>query len=167
MTKTDIEKALTVLEGIRARDADLAAKYIHPERYVEHNPDAADGVEGLREYIKQFSPLNHSLHVVRAFQDGSYVFAQEDGQISGQNTFFDVFRFEDGLIVEHWIFSAEAAPPNQTGHTPKAGIRRRMDRRKQSIGRTRKRTSRSCASTTKPSILPETTAEVTGTSREI
>ena len=28
-----------------------------------------------------------------------------------------MFKFEGGLIVEHWVFSAKAAPPNRSGHT--------------------------------------------------
>jgi hypothetical protein len=34
------------------------------------------------------------------------------GQRSGRNVFFDIFRFENGLVVEHWAFSAMDAPPN-------------------------------------------------------
>ena len=55
--------------------------------------------------------------VVRIFEDGPYVFAQTDGNIGGLNTFFDVFRFENDFIVEHWRFASEAAPPNKSGHT--------------------------------------------------
>src|ERR1700685_2122612 len=121
MAKSDIEKALAVLQGIGNRDADLATKYMNPTKYKQHNPHAADGVEGLRECISQFPNENHHLKGVRAFQDGPYVFTQEDGVILGQNTFFDVFRFEDGLIVEHWVFSAKAGPPNTSGHTQTDG----------------------------------------------
>jgi len=64
---------------------------------------------------------NHHLKVVRAFQDGPFVFTQEDGLILGQNIFFDIFRFEDGLIVEHWVFSAKAAPAKESGHTQTDG----------------------------------------------
>ena len=109
MAKSDIEKVLTVFQGIGERDADLATKYMNPKKYRQHNPHAADGVDGLREYISQFPRENHHLQVVRAFQDGPYVFTQEEGLILGQNIFFDLFRFEDGLIVEHWVFSAKAA----------------------------------------------------------
>lgn len=35
--------------------------------------------------------------------------------------FFDVFKLENGLIVEHWAFSAEAGPPNESGHTQADG----------------------------------------------
>ena len=118
---TDIEKVITVFQGIDARDADLATKYINPDKYIQHNPHAADGVDGLREYIKQFPPENHHLKVVRAFQDGPYVFTQEEGLLLGQNIFFDIFQFEGGLIVEHWVFSTKAALPNQSGHTQTDG----------------------------------------------
>jgi predicted SnoaL-like aldol condensation-catalyzing enzyme len=35
--------------------------------------------------------------------------------------FFDIYRFEDGLVVEHWAFSTMDAPPNQSGHTQTDG----------------------------------------------
>jgi predicted SnoaL-like aldol condensation-catalyzing enzyme len=121
MSMSEIEKVLTVLRGIGARDAYLATKYMNPEKYVQHNPHAVDGVDGLKEYISQFPRENHHLKIVRAFQDGAYVFTQEEGLILGQNVFFDIFRLEDGLIVEHWVFSAQGAPPNKSGHTQTDG----------------------------------------------
>jgi predicted SnoaL-like aldol condensation-catalyzing enzyme len=121
MATSDIEKALIVLRGIGSADADLATRHLNQKKYIEHNPCSAGGVNGLREYIRQFSKEDHHLKVVRAFQDGPYVFAQTDGLILGQNTFFDIFRVEDGLIVEHWVFSAKAGPPNKSGHTQTDG----------------------------------------------
>jgi predicted SnoaL-like aldol condensation-catalyzing enzyme len=121
MANSDIEKALTLLQGIGSGNADLATRHVHRKRYVEHDPRSADGVDGLREYIRELSKENHHLKVVRAFQDGIYVFTQTDGLILGKNTFFDIFRFQDGLIVEHWVFPAKAAPPNESGHTQTDG----------------------------------------------
>ncbi len=112
MAKSDIEKVLTMFQGIDARDANLATRYINPEKYIEHNPRSADGVEGFREYLNQVSKENHHFKPVRTFQDGPYVFTQAEGLILGQNIFFDVFRFEEGLIAEHWVFSAKGALPN-------------------------------------------------------
>ena len=58
------------------------------------------------------------LEVVRAFEDGPYVVTQARGRRSGQGVLFDVFRLEEGLIVERWAFSApDDAPPNASGHT--------------------------------------------------
>jgi predicted SnoaL-like aldol condensation-catalyzing enzyme len=121
MSMSEIEKVSTVLRGIGARDAYLATKYMDPKKYVQHNPRAADGVDGLKEYISQLPPENHHLEVVRAFQDGRYIFTQEEGLILGQNVFFEIFRLEDGLIVEHWVFSAQGAPPNKSEHTQTDG----------------------------------------------
>jgi len=114
---SDIEKALAVFQGISSRDPVLATKYMDPKHYVEHNPHARDGVEGVKLYVEQIAADHPELKVIRAYQDGSYVFTQTDGLVLGDGTFFDVFRFEDGLIVEHWVFSAKAAPPNKSGHT--------------------------------------------------
>lgn len=43
----DIEKVLTAFRGIGDRDASLATKHIHPTKYKQHNPEGADGIEGL------------------------------------------------------------------------------------------------------------------------
>jgi predicted SnoaL-like aldol condensation-catalyzing enzyme len=117
MAKSDIEKVLTVFAGISAGDVSLATRYVDHKQFVQHNPYAADGVEGLTQFITQSPRDQLQLTMVRAFQDGRYVVTQGTGQRSGRNVFFDIFRFEHGLIVEHWAFSTEAAPPNESGHT--------------------------------------------------
>ena len=114
---SNIEKALTYFHGISSRDSTLATKYLDPARYIEHNPHARDAVEGVKRYVDRIAADGPELEVIRAYQDGSYVVTQADGHIQGDGTFFDVFRFEDGLVVEHWAFSAEAGPPNKGGHT--------------------------------------------------
>ena len=121
MAKTDIEKVLTIFHGISAGDVALATQYIDHKRFVQHNPYAPDGVEGLTQFISQSPHDQLQLTVVRAFQDGPYIVTQAKGQRSGRNVFFDFFRFEDGLVVEHWAFSAMDAPPNQSGHTQTDG----------------------------------------------
>ena len=121
MAKTDIEKVLTIFHGISAGDVDLATQHMDYKRFVQHNPYATDGVDGLVQFISQSPRDQLQLTVVRAFQDGPYVVTQAKGQRSGRNVFFDIFRFEDGLVVEHWAFSAMDAPPNQSGHTQTDG----------------------------------------------
>jgi predicted SnoaL-like aldol condensation-catalyzing enzyme len=121
MTTTNIEKVLTIFHGISAGDVNLATQHIDHKRFVQHNPYATDGVEGLTQFINQSPRYQLQLTVVRVFQDGPYVVTQAKGQRSGRNVFFDIFRFEDGLVVEHWAFSAMDAPPNQSGHTQTDG----------------------------------------------
>lgn len=121
MLTSEINKVLTVIQGIAERDPDVTTKYMNPKRYTEHNPLAADGVEGLRDYIRHFPPESHHLKILRVFQDGAYVFTQAEGSILGQTVFFDIFRFEDDQIVEHWVFSAKGGPANVSGHTQADG----------------------------------------------
>jgi predicted SnoaL-like aldol condensation-catalyzing enzyme len=113
----DLENVLTIFQGISAGDVDLATQYIDHKCFVQHNPYAADGVEGLTQFMNQSPRDQLQLNVVRAFQDGPYVVTQATGKRSGRNVFFDIFRFADGLVVEHWAFSAKNAPPNPSGHT--------------------------------------------------
>lgn len=114
MATSDIERILTVFQGMASRDEGVALKYFHPTRYTEHYPLASDGVAGVKEWFEHLPAEKAGLETVRAFQDGSYVFTQTVGP---SDVFFDVFRFNDGLIVEHWSFSERVAPPNKSGHT--------------------------------------------------
>ena len=113
---TGIEKVRELFRGIATRDADLAVRHLDAERYVEHDPNVADGIAGVRRYVEGMT-LDARLTVVRIFQEGDFVVTQADGHVRNDGTFFDVFRFENGLIVEHWGFAAPSAPPNRSGHT--------------------------------------------------
>jgi len=121
MAKTDIEKVLTIFHGISAGDVYLATQHIDHKRFVQHNPYATDGVKGLTQFINQSPRDQLQLTVIRAFQDGPYVVTQAKGKRSGRNVFFDIFKFDEGLVVEHWAFSTMDAPPNQSGHTQTDG----------------------------------------------
>ena len=73
MVKDEIEKVLEVFAGISAGNAELAGRYINHERFIQHNPYAEDGVEGLKRFISQSPRDQLQLTVVRAIQDGPYV----------------------------------------------------------------------------------------------
>ena len=55
-------------------------------------------------------------------QDGDYVFAHTDYNFFGPKIGFNIFRFEDGKIVEHWDNLQTTAGPNPSGHTMIDGI---------------------------------------------
>ena len=128
MIPTEVEKALTFIHGIAARDAALATRHLHPARYVEHDPRVGDGIGGVRAYIEDLSQNQGGLEVVRTLQDGAFVVTQAHGEVLGRNEFFDVFRFEGGLIVEHWAFRAPGGHPNRSGHTQVDGPRKLFTR---------------------------------------
>jgi predicted SnoaL-like aldol condensation-catalyzing enzyme len=60
---------------------------------------------------------------LRIFQDGDSVFMHNEFIIPNNPLIgFDIFRFEDGQIVEHWDnFQPEAAKPSPSGHTMSDG----------------------------------------------
>lgn len=93
-------------KGLNQKDADAALKYVG-NRYVQHNPNAADGPEGFRKFIaflREKYPQSHS-EIKRSFVDGDFVIlhvhaVREPG--TRGNAIVDIFKLEGGKIVEHW-----------------------------------------------------------------
>jgi len=91
--------------------------YINPNKYIQHNLSAEDGLAGLGKLLQQLPPNSAKVNTVRVFTDGDYVFAHSEYNFFGPKIGFDIFRFEDGKIVEHWDNLQETANPNPSGHT--------------------------------------------------
>lgn len=90
---------------------------INPSRYIQHNLGAADGLEGFGALLRALPKGSARVNTVRVFQDGDFVFAHTDYNFFGPKVGFDVFRFENGKIVEHWDNLQETAGPTPSGHT--------------------------------------------------
>ena len=92
--------------GLNRRDFDAAAKFLG-SRYVQHNPTAPDGPEGFKAFLgflRDKFPDSHS-EIKRSFAEGDFVIlhvhsVREKG--SRGRAIVDIFRLEDGKIVEHW-----------------------------------------------------------------
>ena len=92
--------------GLNQKDADAALQYVG-NRYLQHNPTAADGPEGFRKFIaflREKFPNSRSV-IKRSFVDGDYVIlhvnsVREPG--TRGSAIVDIFRLENGKIVEHW-----------------------------------------------------------------
>ncbi|MCK1739198.1 nuclear transport factor 2 family protein [Bradyrhizobium sp. 138] len=93
-------------KGLNLKDADAALAHVG-DRYVQHNPNAADGAEGFRKFIgflREKFPNSRS-EIKRSFVDGDYVIlhvhaVREPG--TRGNAIVDIFKLENGKIVEHW-----------------------------------------------------------------
>jgi predicted SnoaL-like aldol condensation-catalyzing enzyme len=99
---------------LRARHLDQADKYMRAD-YIQHNPNADTGIAGFKAYFSKLpggpQPVKDTLPGLVAIQaEGNFVtlsFVRElpDPVNKGQKyttTWFDMFRFEDGKIAEHW-----------------------------------------------------------------
>lgn len=116
MELTNKEKVVALLSSFNTGDQ-TPISYINPNKYIQHNLSVGDGLAGFGEVMQHAPPQGFKAKVVRAFQDGNYVFTHTEYDFFGPKAGFDVFRFEDGLIVEHWDNLIEVQESNPSGHT--------------------------------------------------
>ncbi len=110
------EKAVALIESLENHAKEPIA-YINPNKYIQHNLAVGDGLAGFGEVIKNAPEGGFKAKVVRAFEDGEHVFLHTEYDFFGPKIGFDVFRYEDGLIVEHWDNLIEVKPANPSGRT--------------------------------------------------
>ena len=117
MAKSNKEKVVELLKAIETGATEPVA-YINASQYTQHNLGAADGLAGFGALLKALPPNSVKVKTVRAFEDGNYVFTHTDYDFFGPKIGFDIFRFEEGSIVEHWDNLQETPKqPNPSGHT--------------------------------------------------
>src|SRR5215218_6777314 len=104
------QQVIDLLKSIETGDT-APVGVINPEKYIQHNLAAADGLQGFGELMAQLPPNSARANTVRVFQDGDKVFAHTEYDFFGPKIGFDIFRFEDGKIVEHWDNIQETAAP--------------------------------------------------------
>lgn len=98
------------------RDTGALERYFSPD-FIEHSPLVADGLAGLRKLVQTHPHLRHEAR--RVLQDGDLVAIH--GRFTGLDAQplvgFDIYRVEDGRIVEHWDGLVPEAAPNASGRT--------------------------------------------------
>jgi len=113
---TNSEKAVALIESIGTTNTEPVA-YINPNKYIQHNLGAADGLAGFGALVSILPEGSYGKNI-RVFEDGNYVFMHNEYNFFGPKVAFDIFRFEDGLIVEHWdnlAVTAEDVNPSGRG----------------------------------------------------
>jgi predicted SnoaL-like aldol condensation-catalyzing enzyme len=111
------QQVIDLLKGLETGQAPSLG-YINPEKYIQHNLAARDGLQGLKEFLAQVPPSTVKVNTVRIFQDDDHVFAHSEYEFFGPKAGFDIFRIEDGKIVEHWDNLQEIpAAPTANGHS--------------------------------------------------
>ena len=73
--------------------------------YIQHNPDGSDGIEGFlaAQMSSEVTPRWQFTKQHKMIGEGNYVLAISEGNHVGvHSVFYDLVRFENGKIAEHW-----------------------------------------------------------------
>ncbi len=104
------------------KDADYSVltDYISTETYHQHNPEAADGLDGFGAAAAKWAEQGRDLvykTVHRVVAEGDLVLLQSEGEFGEPVAYWDLFRVADGRIVEHWdvIAPIPATLPHHNG----------------------------------------------------
>jgi predicted SnoaL-like aldol condensation-catalyzing enzyme/truncated hemoglobin YjbI len=84
---------------------DKLLEYYHPD-IIQHNPLIDNTVNGLMNGIAELKKKGISIEIQKiwnVFGEGNFVLVCSEGLLAGKPTaFFDLFRTENGKIIEHW-----------------------------------------------------------------
>jgi len=116
MTGTKKDQIRALLKCIETGDSGPVA-VVNEAKYIQHNPQTHEGSEGLAALFQRLSKTSPRVNIVRAFEDGDFVFAHTEYDFARRNIGFEVFRFEGDQAVEHWDNIQERRGPNQSGRS--------------------------------------------------
>lgn len=112
---TNTEKAVRFLKSI---ETGATEPHKYAGAYKQHNLNIPTGLEGLLSVVKLLPPGSAKVNTVRAFQDGDYVVTHTEYNFFGPKIGFDVFRFKNGKIEEHWDnLQVNPLKPNPSNRT--------------------------------------------------
>jgi predicted SnoaL-like aldol condensation-catalyzing enzyme len=115
--------AIAFYNGLAQGDVEVLRKNGRPD-YIQHNPAAATGLEGLIAYLsarpKPATPPP-PLEFVRTIAEGDLVFllrrvpTPTPADPQQVRAVIDIFRVQDGKVAEHWDYFEDFARGGQRG----------------------------------------------------
>ena len=105
-----------LIEGDFARITDFI---VGGEAYAQHNPLFGDGITALGAAFDELAQQGNAIRYTTVHQvlgEGNFVLMMAEGTFGTTPTaYYDLFRLEDGMIVEHWDVIQEI--PEEMAHT--------------------------------------------------
>lgn len=114
---TNKEKAVAVLESLQSGDKQPAEEFISADKYIQHNLTFEDSQEGLTASLDYLKSISTKVDVKRVLEEGDLVAVHSEYELNGPKVIFDIFRFEDGKIVEHWDNIQDTVANTASGHS--------------------------------------------------
>jgi predicted SnoaL-like aldol condensation-catalyzing enzyme len=103
----------TVMVSLRF---DRIEQFIEDAHYAQHSSQIGDGIARLRDRIASVAKEGGQLYLTprRFVAEGNFVLVLSEGDIpSGPTALYDLFRVENGKIVEHWDVLTPIPPRDQ------------------------------------------------------
>ncbi len=126
-----------LIEGIVKGDKSFIEEHV-AEGYIQHNPNVADGRAGLLKLVDDLHALETKPQItpLRVFRDGDFVAIHSAHVIGNEGVAFDLFRFENGVAVEHWDGIQEKREKTVSGRSMTDGPTEIVDLEKTQANRT-------------------------------
>jgi predicted SnoaL-like aldol condensation-catalyzing enzyme/truncated hemoglobin YjbI len=106
LTQKNKEFAVSFLQTVFINGQfDRLLEFYHPE-IIQHNPFLDNTVSGLLTGVEELHKKGVSIEIKKIHKvlgQGNFVLVCSEGKFADKHTaFFDLFRVEKGIIVEHW-----------------------------------------------------------------
>lgn len=119
MAPSKKERTASIQKSLETRER-FPISHFDSRKYIQHNLNIADGLGPILTFMDSLPADRTRVDVRRCFEDGDYSFAHADYLLGdwGQMVGFEVHRWENDRIVEHWDnLQPTPAAPNPSGRS--------------------------------------------------
>ncbi|HKF14518.1 MAG TPA: nuclear transport factor 2 family protein [Gaiellaceae bacterium] len=112
-TERNKQTVARVFDAFRAGNVDAFDDLI-AEDYVQHNPQADNGLQAVKEFFRPVGPVD--VEVYRVIAEGDFVVAHSYYK-TWNTAGVDIWRFNDeGKMIEHWDVLQEVPETTASGN---------------------------------------------------
>ena len=126
MVKTNKDNAKAFLKCFENGDKKFIEDNV-AENYTPHYPSIKTGRNALLDFFDEMQNMEIKVDIKRVIEDGDYVMLHSE--FTGPSVVFDILRFENGKIVDHWA-NVQEKVDTVSGHTMTDGSTGVMDQEK-------------------------------------
>ncbi|MFA9370213.1 MAG: hypothetical protein ACERIH_00710 [Labilibaculum antarcticum] len=124
LDKTEENKTLVtnlMTDIFLGANPDKITDYISTEQYDQHNPGVKDALAGLGEALALLAeagmPMVYEKNYI-ILGEGNFVLSVSEGIFMKEKvSFYDIFRIENGKVVEHWDTIEKLTPESEAKNT--------------------------------------------------